>query len=129
LINVIAVAAGAILGANARYWLGLWISRRLAPAFPFGTLAINLTGSLVIGLLHSMVGSKLGIDGTAELFAITGFLGAYTTYSTFSFEVVTLAREHEPNAAASYVVASMTGGILLAGIGFGLGNWLGRVFW
>jgi CrcB protein len=129
LINVIAVAVGAMLGANARYWVGLWVSQKSDPVFPFGTLLINLTGSFLIGLLHSTVGIKIGIEEEVQLFAITGVLGAYTTYSTFSFETLTLARTDQPRVAWMYALTSVGPGVVLAAIGFGLGNWLGRVIW
>jgi CrcB protein len=127
-VNILAVALGAVLGANARYWLGVLVSQRLGAQFPFGTLVINLTGSFVIGLLHSTIGAEIGISDAVELFAITGFLGAYTTYSTFSFEAFTLLHDDEPSAAGTYVVASMAAGVILAAIGFGLGNLAGRSF-
>ena len=103
-------------GALSRYWVGLAVGVR---AFPWATLAINLTGSLALGFVL-----KLGLDrGWSEGVVVpiaVGFLGAYTTFSTFSYETFTLARTDRLTAAVTYVVVSVLGGVIAAAAGWAL---------
>jgi fluoride exporter len=86
---VIAVGAGAALGAWLRWGLGHWLNP-VFPAIPFGTLAANLVGGYLVGLALAYFTQHPGITPEWRLFIITGFLGGLTTFSTFSAEVVTL---------------------------------------
>lgn len=116
--TLVAIALGGMLGAYARYRLTAWIHARAGDAFPWGTLAVNVAGSLALGLaLPQFAG------GTTPLraFATVGFLGAFTTFSTFAGETLRLAREGRRGRAAAYVGASLALG--LAAIAAGL--WLG----
>lgn len=89
----LAISVGAVLGANARFLLGGWISDRLGAAFPWGTLFINATGSLVIGFLLTLIVDRgIGPTWWRPLLAV-GFLGSYTTFSTFSWETLRLAQD------------------------------------
>jgi CrcB protein len=80
------ISIGAILGANARYWLGGWAAQRFGTAFPFGTLIINVTGSLVLGFFVTLVTDRFLVDPRWRLLVAIGFLGAYTTFSTYTYE-------------------------------------------
>jgi CrcB protein len=82
----LAIAAGGVLGANARYLVGLYVAERLGTAFPYGTLLINVTGSLVIGVFVTLVSERVTVDPLWRRFFTTGFLGAYTTFSTYTWE-------------------------------------------
>jgi CrcB protein len=120
----VAVAGGAALGAPCRYLLDQAIQARHEQRFPWGTLVINLLGSGVLGVL-------LGWStGTArmppELLAAlgTGWCGAFTTYSTFGYETVILARDGWAFRAIGNVVLSVGGGLALAGFGFAVGRGL-----
>ena len=105
------VGAGGALGAVARYAVSLLAARW--PAFPVGTLAINVAGCLAIGLLGSTVTSE-----PARLFLLTGILGGFTTFSAFGLETQALASQGRPGLAALYVALS---------VGAGLGAvWLGK---
>lgn len=84
------ISLGAILGANARYWLGGWAAQRFGTAFPYGTLIINLTGSLILGLFMTLVTERFLVDPRWRLLVAIGFLGAYTTFSTYTYESVNL---------------------------------------
>src|SRR4051795_8111862 len=88
-IKVIVLSAGGALGVNARYWLGVWMSRWTSPQFPWATFTINVTGSFLIGLLTITVARWLP-HPNFRLLVVTGFLGGYTTFSTFEFESATL---------------------------------------
>jgi CrcB protein len=118
------VALGAAVGAPCRYLLDQWVQSRHESGLPLGTLLINLAGSAVLGLLVGLGAS--GALGSAALAAGgTGWCGAFTTYSTFSFETVQLARRGRFGVATGYVVVSVLGGLLLAWGGVELGTLVG----
>ena len=84
------ISLGAILGANTRYWVGGWAAERFGTTFPYGTLIINLTGSLVLGFFITLVTDRFLMDPRWRLLVAIGFLGAYTTFSTYTYESVNL---------------------------------------
>jgi CrcB protein len=113
------IAVGGALGAMARYWVGGVVASRLGSAFPYGTLVINATGSLVLGFFMAMAGERI-LSSNWRLFAAIGFAGAYTTFSTFEFETYMLIEEGSWLRAAANVVlsvgicfAALVGGIVL----------------
>jgi CrcB protein len=106
-------------GALARFGLDRAVTRRLARGFPAGTLAVNLSGAFVLGLL---VGAGLGDDPFA--LAGTGFVGAYTTFSTWMLETHRLAADGRTRAAAANVIVSLALGLALAWAGLELGGLL-----
>ena len=84
------ISIGAVLGANARYLVGLWAIQRLGADFPYGTAIVNITGSLVLGFLVAWGGARSGISPDLRLLVAVGFLGAYTTFSSFAAETLQL---------------------------------------
>ena len=118
LATTLAVSVGGLLGANARYAVGLWAADRWGALFPWGTLLINVSGSFVLGFYLTLVTERFIGRSTARLFLATGFLGAYTTFSTFSFETLQLVQRGAVGPALAYVGASLVGGLVavLAGI-------------
>jgi fluoride exporter len=90
--NIIAVAAGGALGALARYLVGTWAAARWGSAFPWGTLLINVSGSLLLGAFSAWFARRAGLPAELRLFVAVGFCGAYTTFSTFSLDTITLAQ-------------------------------------
>jgi fluoride exporter len=110
--TVAAISAGAIGGAEARYLVGLWAAARWGSAFPWGTLLINLSGSVVLGFYLALMTERFAGRPTTRLFVATGFLGAYTTFSTFSDETVALVQHGAIGAAGAYVAASLIGGLV-----------------
>jgi CrcB protein len=110
------VALLGALGALARFHLDAQVERRAAGAFPLGTLAVNGSGCLALGLL---TGSH--VTGDAALLAGSATLGAYTTFSTWMYETHRLAEEGELRAAAANVVVSLVLGASLAALGWALG--------
>ena len=106
------IAAGGVLGANARYLVGLYIADRFGTAFPYRTLLINVTGSLVIGFFLTLVSERLAADPLWRLFFATGFLGAYTTFSTYTYEVAVLLREGAYVPALIYLFGSVAAGMV-----------------
>jgi len=106
----VAISAGGLLGANARYLAGQWAARWPGP-IPWGTLLINVTGSLALGFFLTLITERFIGRAVTRLFVATGFLGAYTTFSTFSVETIMLAQHHCYGAAVSYVAASLALGL------------------
>ena len=112
-----AIAAGAVLGANLRFVVGTWAAERLGSDFPYGTLIVNTTGAFVIGVFLAFVGARVGLNPLWRLFFATGFLGGYTTFSSYAWEALALADAGAWLRAGMYVVG--TNVIGLAGV------WLG----
>ena len=117
-LSTLAIAAGAVLGANARYLIGLYAVRHLGAAFPYGTLFINLSGSLVVGFFLTLATERLALPGLVRLFFATGFLGAYTTFSTYAYGTATLIRQGAYTTALLYLAGSVAGG--MAGVFLGI---------
>jgi CrcB protein len=112
------VASG--IGAPARYLLDGWVQDRTSGAFPWGTFTVNISGCLALGVITGL-GIHHGLDATTRTVLGTGGIGAYTTFSTFTFETVRLAEEGAldeavRNAAASFLVglAAASGGLAIA---------------
>ena len=119
LSGLIFIMIGSVLGGCARYFLSGAIARRLGETFPWGTMTINVTGAFVIGIFGALAthpGSIFASPGP-WLFAVTGFLGCYTTVSSFSLQTLTLARSGELLHALGNVVLSV--GLCLAAVACG----------
>ena len=114
--------AGAV-GALARYLLGRFIAGRAGSQFPLGTLLINVTGALAIGLLFALAGRKL-ISPVLQGVLATGFLGGYTTFSTMSWEGVQLARGGSTRRGLLYLAGNVAVGLVAVVLGLLLGWWL-----
>lgn len=108
----LAVSLGGVLGANARFLVTLYVAERLGTAFPYGTLIINVTGSLVIGFFLTLATERLSLDPLWRLFFATGFLGAYTTFSSYTFEAAQLARDGAYGLAFVYLFGSVLAGMI-----------------
>jgi fluoride exporter len=109
------VAAGAV-GALLRYEAELHVRRHLGMAFPWGTLGINVSGAFVLGLLTGLAAGHGVPDGVLTVVG-TGLLGAFTTFSTFTFDTVGLAERGRIGGAAANVVVSLVLGLGAAGLG------------
>lgn len=86
--SVLWISLGAIVGANARYFLSRWAARSLSPVFPYGTLIINITGSLVLGFFLIWTSERVLADTRWRFLIAIGFCGAYTTFSSYAFETM-----------------------------------------
>lgn len=112
------IGLGGWLGAFARYGLDRWVIHAVGARFPFGTLLINLLGCLALGLVGTLARDRLvAIPREVWLFATYGFLGAFTTFSTFGFETWRMLEDARPGAALGYVLASVLGGLLACYLG------------
>ena len=119
------VGIGGLIGANARFVLGRLAVERLGGAFPYGTLFVNLTGSLAIGLLATLLAVRV-VDPAWRLLVITGFLGGYTTFSAYSFEMVALLEDGRWGRAAIYALGSNLLGFVACASGMVLARLLAR---
>ncbi len=114
--NVVAISLGAIIGALARWRLGVWLNQSTA-LLPWGTLAVNWIGAYAVGLAVVFFQSQTQIDPVWRLAIITGFLGTLTTFSAFSMEVVSMLQHGRWLLAAGTVSLHLFGSLLLTWLG------------
>ncbi len=112
------VFLGAGIGGALRHGVNVGATRLFGLGFPYGTFIVNVAGSFVMGLLAGFFVYRAGIPQHMRLFLTTGFLGGFTTFSTFSLDAALLIERHSFGAAAGYVVGSVAAG--LAALFFGL---------
>ena len=122
--RVLLVAAGGALGSVARYLLGLWLQPRMGPDFPWATFVINVSGSLLIGIVLGLVQEGMLSSG-ARLFLAVGILGGYTTFSTFSYETVELLADGTIGTFLFNALGQLTGGLVAVYLGLIIGRVLG----
>ena len=105
--NPVAVSLGAIAGSLSRYYLSIWLAQLFGTSFPYATLFVNLTGSFTMGLLTTLVLERaLFLSPEVLLLVAVGFLGSYTTFSTYELDVINLVRESGLNIAVLYWLGS-----------------------
>ena len=115
--NILIIGVGGFLGAIARYSLSLWIGQKWGRSFPLGTFAVNVSGSFFIGLLMTLFTERFMVNPQWRLFLAVGFLGAYTTFSTFEFETGNLLKDGEWLIASMNVILSVVAGFAALKIG------------
>ncbi|HEY1507090.1 MAG TPA: fluoride efflux transporter CrcB [Stellaceae bacterium] len=108
----LSIAVGGALGSMARYATGVYVGRWLGTAFPWGTLLINIIGSFLIGAFAESFALRWDASQSTRVFLVVGICGGYTTFSTFSLDIVTLINRGEALAAGAYIVASVALGLL-----------------
>ena len=101
------VFLGAGIGGALRHGVNVWAARLFGYGFPLGTLIVNVTGSLAMGLLAGYFAYRTGVSQHMKLFLTTGVLGGFTTFSTFSLDTALLIERHAYGQAAAYVVSSV----------------------
>ncbi len=84
--ELLIISVGAILGANARYFISRHAAKLLGPTFPYGTLFINVTGSMIVGFFMVWATERVLVDPRWRLFVVIGFCGSFTTFSSYAFE-------------------------------------------
>ncbi len=115
--KLLIVGLGGFIGANARYLVGEWAQRKWGVGFPYGTFIINVTGSLVLGIFATLA---LSLNWRPEwrLLVAVGFVGAYTTFSTFEFETLQLIVQGSRFKAAAFnLLGSVIAGFFAAWLG------------
>lgn len=118
------VGLGGFLGANARYWLGVWIQSRWGSAFPWATFVINVSGSFLLGLCLGLVTERAAVPQAPvlRLAVAVGFLGAYTTFSTFTYESLALMNAGSWLRAFANLFGSLAVGMAAVWLGAVLGR-------
>jgi CrcB protein len=119
------VGLGGFLGSIARFWLGGYISNRMGVRFPYGTFFINISGSFLIGLVVTLLAERTHWSANWRYLIPIGFIGAYTTFSTFEFETFQSFRDGELFIAFLNVILSMTVGFIAVWLGVVTGRTLG----
>ncbi|HIK05488.1 MAG TPA: fluoride efflux transporter CrcB [Trichormus sp. M33_DOE_039] len=116
--NPIAVSLGAIAGALSRYYLSLWFAQRFGTSFPYGTFFINISGCLAMGFFFTLALERVAIiSPELRLLVAVGFLGAYTTFSTYALDTVTLVDNRNFIVAGFYLAGSAILGIISIQLG------------
>jgi CrcB protein len=113
---VIVLSVGGALGVNARYWLGVWMARWADPRFPWATFAINVSGSFVIGFLSTLLTARFP-HPTARLLVLVGFLGGYTTFSTFTLDSFVLWERGDVGLSLANTLGSVAAGLAAVVLG------------
>ena len=117
--NILLVGSGSFLGGAARYAVSL-LMKNMSKGFPWATLAANLLGCLLIGMLWAYLGRSAGTGSNWTLFLMTGFCGGFTTFSTFSKEALMMLQLGNYWNFALYVALSIVAGIALVALGYTL---------
>jgi CrcB protein len=122
MFHILLVAIGGAIGSVARYLVGVGMGRLMGMSFPWGTLTVNIVGSFAIGILTELVARRFNASAELRLLIVVGFLGGFTTFSSFSLDTMALVERGATFHAFAYVGASL---VLALGAAFG-GLLLGR---
>ncbi|HWT45497.1 MAG TPA: fluoride efflux transporter CrcB, partial [Vicinamibacterales bacterium] len=108
MIRVLWICAGGALGTGARYLIALWAAQRISSVLPYGTLIVNVAGSFLIAVFME-AGMTLGWSATLRAALTIGFVGGFTTYSSFNYDTLRLLEEGAPAAALANVIVTLIG--------------------
>lgn len=122
MLSIAIVALGGAIGSVCRYLTGLFMTRLFGPSFPWGTITVNIIGSFAIGLLTELVARRLNASMELRLLIVVGFLGGFTTFSSFSLDTVALIEKGALMTALTYVAASLFVSLAATFGGFTLGR-------
>lgn len=123
-MNLLYIALGGALGSVCRYGLSVWVQDILPGRFPLGTLSVNILGALVIGFLYGLFVSQGLLDEKLRFLLFVGFLGGFTTYSSFALENLVLVQSGAWMTAAAYILATNILGLLAAFLGHWVAAWV-----
>ena len=121
-MEYLVIGIGGFLGANTRYLVAGWAARRFGATFPYGTFIINISGSFILGFFMAFLRDRAFIHPNYRLFFAIGFLGAYTTFSTFTYESLRLLQDGSILLGFTNILASIIIGLVGVFIGFMLGG-------
>jgi fluoride exporter len=111
------VALGSAVGGASRFALSTFVQQRASSAFPFGTLIVNITGSLILGFVLRYALASPSVSAEMRALLTTGFCGGYTTFSTFSYESIALIEDGDYRRAAIYIVLSVVVSLIATFLG------------
>ena len=114
----LAIAFGGAFGALSRYWISMSTYAWLGNGFPYGTLMVNVTGSFFMGFLAVLLTEKLALPEAVRFALLVGFLGSYTTFSTFALDALQWMNQGAVMKAVAYMVISVVGSLLGVWIGY-----------
>ncbi len=120
--NILLAAVGGALGSVLRYLVGVLTLRWFGPSFPWGTLAVNVVGSFIIGLTVEMIARRFNASMELRVFIVTGIIGGFTTWSSFSLDTMVLFERGAIAAAAAYVIGSLVVSFAAVFAGLALGR-------
>jgi CrcB protein len=125
--GLISVVIGSIAGGTARYFVSGVVARRFGETFPWGTMTVNVSGAFLIGIFGALATNDASLLASPNpwLFAVTGFLGCYTTVSSFSLQTLNLVRDGQSRRAIGNVLFSVVLCLSAVASGFALTEWLG----
>jgi len=121
-LKILLIALFGALGTLARYGLGGLVQIRSGSAFPYGTLAVNLTGCFLLGWIGQLTLNRMLVPADVRVAVAVGFFGGYTTFSSFGWETAKMLEDGEWLRAGTYVAASVVAGLLLSVAGIRLAN-------
>ena len=124
LAQISVIMLGGAFGAAARYLVTIKVTEKLGNSFPFGTLSVNVIGSFVMGLLAIFLVERFELEPLLKLGIFVGFLGAFTTFSTFSMDALSLFEQGQSLKALTYILSSVVLSVLAVWLGILLGKTL-----
>ncbi len=120
--RLLLIAAAGALGTLARYGLGGLVQRMVPSGLPWGTFAVNALGCLLFGIVWSLAEERMLISGATRIIVLIGFMGAFTTFSTFAFETAQLLDDSQWLLAAANVLLHNVTGVVLIVVGMAIGK-------
>jgi CrcB protein len=116
------LAAMGAVGTLCRYWLDGLVLRMIGQKFPWGILVVNALGCFLFGLIYPLAEERLVISGETRFIVLTGFLGAFTTFSTFTFQTTEFLRDSQWFSAGANIISQIVAGVICMTVGLALGS-------
>jgi len=111
------IGSGGFAGAMARYWMGTFVTQRMGLRFPFGTFLVNISGCFLIGFFMYLLAERGVLDAHWLYIIVVGFIGAYTTFSTFEYETMRALQDGQFGVGLLYVASSVLAGFIMVWLG------------
>jgi CrcB protein len=122
MLNIALVAIGGAIGSVARYLVGVWSVRLAGPNFPWGTFTVNVVGAFLIGLLMEIIARRFDASAEMRVFVVTGIIGGFTTWSSFTLDAVVLFERGDIGLSALYLMGSLVVSFAAIFAGLALGR-------